>query len=617
MRAYLVHPGLTLGKSDVAERFFEECREQLEHHVDVQAIKTAVVAASAKPCQDEVVVVFNRMDQNYERTVTRLLDLAEHNGAVVFPIALDRDSRVPPTGVRLRQSYDITEQLRERRLCEDQIKTVAMAFARDVVAKLQPTLTKRSMQLFISHRRLDGEEVAAALCAALRARAEKAFRDLIDIRVGEDAQEIIEQRLRASDAVIFIDTPRTGESEWVARELSIALSLNLPIVWVRVGSEEARERFRVDPGTDKPHVRLEDITAVTDSFEGEIVDNILQTAFTLSRQSAQRVFEDLNRIRDVARRYGVDVEEVDQRNLIYSVKVPRRGFRYRQRPMAHLVQFLGRWPGQYDRAQFRNVAGERVREPGHYDTQLLLAPIPSQLQPNDGEDGVLVDSSEEYLNSLVAFLRSDTRSRVRKGVIISGAFPDCEPQHQQHVTDAVHTFAKAVFDRGGIVIFGSHPTFQHLILDLAKREHPDTFQQVVRMYLTRFFVTDPLTEEYRTKATVVATTACGSRAESLTIMRKAMIADDQALGLVAIGGKSAAGGHTPGVDEEVQLARDVGLPVFLVGSAGGRSAELASEYHSNGWQGKLNGLAPDDNEALFVNLDYRVLADRVLDSLGL
>ena len=66
------------------------------------------------------------------------------------------------------------------------------------------------------------------------------------------------------------------------------------------------------------------------------------------------------------------------------------------------------------------------------------------------------------------------------------------------------------------------------------------------------------------------------RAISLTAMRQVMLNDSEAGALVVIGGKTARGGHTPGVDEEIQLARTAGLPVYIFGSVGGRSSEISA-----------------------------------------
>ena len=40
--------------------------------------------------------------------------------------------------------------------------------------------------------------------------------------------------------------------------------------------------------------------------------------------------------------------QIDQRNMIYQISIPRSGFKYAQRPMTHLVQFMGRFPHKSD-----------------------------------------------------------------------------------------------------------------------------------------------------------------------------------------------------------------------------------------------------------------------------
>jgi hypothetical protein len=106
------------------------------------------------------------------------------------------------------------------------------------------------------------------------------------------------------------------------------------------------------------------------------------------------------------------------------------------------------------------------------------------------------------------------------------------------------------------------------------------------------------------------------RAQSLTLMRRMMIADRDTLALVAIGGREPTPDRSPGVDEEVALARAAGIPVFLVGSAGGRSATIATERRV-GNASPLNALSVSENEALLLSYDYGVLANMVLTHLGL
>jgi hypothetical protein len=92
-----------------------------------------------------------------------------------------------------------------------------------------------------------------------------------------------------------------------------------------------------------------------------------------------------------------------------------------------------------------------------------------------------------------------------------------------------------------------------------------------------------------------------------------MLGDAEAGALVVIGGKTLRGGHTPGVDEEIQLARKAGIPVFLFGSVGGRSSELTAAMASEE-RAKTNGLSDAANIELATSLDYGRLARLILDA---
>jgi hypothetical protein len=529
--------------------------------------------------------------------------------------------RIPAAVISTRQSFDITEQLRHRKLPEASIATVAIAFARMVICWLQPTLSIDRMRLFISHRRFDGEDLAAAFYEQLKVRAEETFRDLIDVRVGENAQEIIESNLTQSDAVILLDTPRAGESEWIAREIEMAMVLGLPIVWIRIGPAPPERKLKIPPAAS-PHFDLPQLSASEFNAQSTLVDDVLRATFRVSRQAASRVFDQIRRVEAIALRKGVKLEKVDARKMLYSLQIPRKGFRYPQRPLAHLVQFYGRWPKETDESDFVELARQSgySADPKHgpvYDTGLLLGPIPAQSLA-DHQVRPYVDSSEEYMGTLEKYLQESEPTIAKRGLIISGAFPDAEPEEQQHLTDAIMAFTRAMLDRQCLIIFGGHPTFTPLILDMSRRRRPKDFKEAVHLYQSRLFVTDQDLQRLQKQATVFGIDAVAAdRTASLTKMRQQMINDSQAAGLVAIGGRTKTEVHSPGIDEEIQLAAQAGIPVFLVGSAGGRTAEICAEYKAINWQNVPNKLSAAENEELMTSLDYGVLADKVLAILGL
>ena len=631
MKAFIVDYRLTVGNNDtqVASDFYNVARDELEKHVEMTAIRNETVMQTTIPTDEDALVFFNRSDQMYSKDFLGFLKEVLRTKCAIFPIAMTEAHQSPPELVARVQSYDISEQLRQRKLTNAQIETVAVAFTRTIVAQLQPTLTKDNMYLFLSYRRSDGEKIAAGFLEELRARMSHTFRDLNHVLVGDDAQEVIMQNLRKSDAVIFLDSPMCGESKWVALELRTALAMNVPIVWVKVGPgmKEERADLKVKP-TEKPHFYLPEININDSNIDSVFVDQVIHKAFEISRQYAMQVFTHLCRIKDLEHRGFISFSQLSRQFMTYEVKFPRpRRFRYCERPIIHVLGFFGRNPHTNDKKQFIETVQQfgYVPHPKHgynyYDLSLILVPSASQYGVTTLEEqDRLVDSCDEYVTSLENYVRSLSKpvGAIRRGVIISGAFPDCEPEHQQHMTDAIHAFSQAILDRGCTIIFGAHPTFQHLIFNMARQRRPGDYKEAVHMYVSRHFVPDALIEESRQFARITPIDKVEeSRAKSLTDMRTAMIQDEEAVCMVVIGGKSKRPDIPPGVDEEIEIAKKIGLQVFLVGSAGGRTAELASEYEALCWTNKPNNMSGELNHELLVSVDYQVLARKILDHMGM
>ncbi|MCP1186038.1 TIR domain-containing protein [Paenibacillus sp. 1781tsa1] len=621
MSVILIHPNLTIGNDTVAESFYHVLRTELEEHTDVRGLKTAMHLHSVSIQSDEVLIIFNKQTEDYSQNVLYVLRQALETNCTIIPVSLYQQTRSPADMIGHIQSFDVVDQLRQRRLTEKNRDTVAFSLTRLIMSKVQPTMSVERMDLFISHRRADGEEIAAEFYNEFRKRVNEVetFRDLISIKVGQNAQEEIEKSLYKSDAVIFIDTPLCGESIWVEKELQIALGLNLPIIWVKVGAAENRVELKVIPG-GSPHYKIEN-SEINDLESSNLIDDIIHKAFQLSRTNAMTVIDHFNRIQQLASSKQINLIPINKKNMIYRVEIPRviKGLNYYQRPLSHVFQLFGRNPKDEDRNSFEPLISDLgfLLHPDlgyHFDSGLLLGPSAS-LSTVPPTQPICIDSVDEYVTSLQKYLSSDKNKTPKKGIIISGAFPDYEPEFQQQLTDAVFSFSKAVLDKGGIVIFGSHPTFQHLILDLARRQRPDDYINAVHMYISKYFVTQATINELTNKATIYATDNIkDNRAESLTSMRKAMISDEEVAGIVLLGGKQHVD-IKPGIDEELELAKHKGIPAFIIGSVGGRSSELAQEMIESGGK-SINTLTKEQNHKLLTSLDYRSLADEILQTLG-
>jgi hypothetical protein len=612
--AYIIAPTLTIGSSTASEAFADSLHSILSEYNSAPLLRNDRALRATEPDRGDAVILFNRPDQNYEAPVVEFLEKALASGATLFPVATDKPERHPPQLIEKRQSFDIVENLRQRALDSSQVQTVATVFARQVLSELRPTFNVEPMHLFLSHRRLDGEEITSQFHKLLQMTAQKAFRDLLDVRVGEDAQDVINTRLRESDAVIFLDTPKAGESKWILKELQTALSLQLPIVWIRIGPEAGRVPLTMLP-SGVPHFSFPDLDPASGQFTAESVDAIVQKAFDIHhRDYVDRLLDELRKLETIASAHGIVLKRVDDRRMIYSLSLPRKAERYRQRPLMHLLQFFGRTPTSKDVQDFAGCAKEAGYESHpqhgpHYDSAILLAAIPTRTDAHLDASGVHTDSIADYVAEIQRGI--SPRKAKAKRLVISGAFPDCEPEFQQNMTNAVYAMVEAGL-RGGIGIsFGAHPTFQFMIFEVAKRLRPSDYLSAVRMYISRFFVTDPTIDEFRKDTEVIPIDANGSRASSLTRVREAMLRDEDAGALVVIGGKKARPDIAPGVDEEIALARKAGLPVYVIGSVGGRSSEFIAGLGAAERKG-LNGLTDAEQEQFATSLDYAALAQIIL-----
>jgi SLOG cluster2/TIR domain len=617
---YLVAPELTLRTSPDAQSFFSAVHETLQDFVSVPILRSVSQLLATQPDAGDVIVIFNREDADYLGQLVKFLERANRVGTKILPVAISIATRRPPDAAGASQSFDLTEQLRQRALGLPQAETIAKVFARQVLSILKPTLITEPMHLFLSHRRLDGEDLTAAFTRLRTSTTERTFRDLFDVKVGEDAQDVIEMRLRDSDAVIFLDTPKTGESPWIAKELRVALQFGLPIVWVKVGSDTNRVPLKVLPA-GSAHFVLPDIDPRTQEIPRALVEEIVHKAAQIHhRDYVDRLFSEFLRLQDIVAQHGITLTQIDPRKMVYSLSLQRPRDRYRQRPLTHLIQLFGRTPTRQDIVDFSGCAeaGGYQRHPkhgDHYDSAILLASTPPRNAASFDETGVHTDSIGDYVAEIERVMNPQPRRSRR--IVLSGAFPDCEPEFQQNMSAAVHAVAEAALRSGIGLSFGAHPTFQFMMFDLAKRLRAEDFRQALRMYVSKHFVKDATVEEFQQNAEVFATDAVvgdNPRAQSLTLMRRAMLSDSEAGVLVVIGGKTARGGHSPGIDEEIAIAKENGLPVFIFGSVGGRSSEITGAM-TTAERSALNGQPAKVNDAFATSLDYSRLAQMIIASL--
>jgi patatin-like phospholipase/acyl hydrolase len=204
---------------------------------------------------------------------------------------------------------------------------------------------------------------------------------------------------------------------------------------------------------------------------------------------------------------------------------------------------------------------------------------------------------------------------------LSGSVPEGFTEPQRAVLlDFVRQFSRCVFQRGGHIVHGCHPSFTPVLLEEAKgHQEQGGRKDALMLAVSRLWSKDPSVvslDEWRKTAIVDETPeAKGNQArdESLEILRKWMVARCDAV--VVVGGKwwhTVAG--QAGIPIELGLAMKRGLPCFLLGGFGGVAQDFLSRNPILLTQLK-NGLDATENRRLSAEEDARSVAEKVCAQL--
>ncbi len=614
MKVFIISPKLTAGVSNKADIFFEACKNEIENYLtDFLVIRNInqMVSTRGEINEKALIIIFNNNLNKYSNEIITFIGEAKEKEAIIWPVAIDEESRNPICDLDIKQSYDVFEQLRCRNLSEDYLETVGMVFARKIISKVLPTLYSDNSLLFVSHRRLDGEEIAAKFCdqLSIQARNNKSFRDVTNVEVGQPAQEVIDSALSQSDILIFIHTEKSAGSDWIEKELVYAVLNNIPIIWIRVDNAD-KEKLRVKPG-DNPHIECisEDFNCQTKLRE--IIDSVLQKSFELIMLNSISVYDRINTFKKLCESSNIELVEKDKNFLIYNLVSPRNGYIYPQRNINQYIQYFGRRHREADTIKMVKFLEKKKHEEHQlYDSAILLS---DKIKVRKVNGNIVEDNYEDFYSVWQQYINSKSYYK-NDEIIISGSFPNCNEIYKQSLFDAVNIFTKEILKNGFKVTFGSHPTFQNIIFEIGKKFRSNDYQSAVNMFISKYFNEKYDLSTLAMSATVIETDNIENNLlKSLTEMREKMIRRPTVKALICLGGVIREDGTTQGIDEEIKIARDNNIPVFLVGSVGGRSSQLASEYRKIRNWGYFNKESKTFNEKLALNLDYRSLAEMVIN----
>lgn len=221
------------------------------------------------------------------------------------------------------------------------------------------------------------------------------------------------------------------------------------------------------------------------------------------------------------------------------------------------------------------------------------------------------------------FLTPDSLAGAR--IWLSGALPEVEgisDAQRAGILDFVRTFARRVFERGGHIIHGSHPSFTPTLIQEARSyQERGGRKDCLILAVSRYWSKDPdnaLPEEWRHVPLVYQTpedSGENARDKSLDLLRNWMVARCDAI--VVVGGKwwQSVGGRA-GVPLELGLAIERGLPCFLLGGLGGAARDFVTQHPEVLTQLK-NGLDQAANQEISTKEDVASLAEEVCARLEL
>ena len=490
-------------------------------------------------------------------------------GIEVFPISISKDNRVPFEILKKKQSFDIVTEKTLRGLNDNFIKIIGECCAREIITLYYPAFFNKKMNIFLSHRRKGGEEEACYFKRSLHPEKEHVFIDLHEVRTTEDAQAKIEANLtKDADILIFVQTETTFESHYQLVELKKAFELDIPVLWMTLGLKKGEFKNLPLHPVGAPHFEIQ-------NFSTDNVNKITNYAFDMIKFRKQRLLDNVICKFNSLKENGVTYKELCDRNNLYLINNISEG-NFGVETTKMIFQCLCR---EYEKEDLDSLKIHSEELKSNSNT----------IYTNKGEGKNL--GCRTNLKNYDSLFKPKNHKKINGGVIISGSFPEnLSLKYQQNIIDSVSIIVEDILNSEGKIIFGSHPTFQGLILEKSKN-YSTPNEKKVKLYASKKFKNfyEVNMEYFYENAEVYEAEEIKGETEgesfslSLTKMREEMINDNEAIALITFGGKEAEDSLTkiPGIDEEIKLAKAKGIPVFIIGSTGGRSSTLISEGFKN------------------------------------
>lgn len=611
MRVIFCEPQLTMQTVDNANAFFASCREILDTYVtnrlyistDFQMAQLLEDAADA----NDIFIFFNSEKGAYQKNFLKLIKKYADVQSRIWAIAMEKnpECRRPPEPVSDKQSFDVSCRNENRNPLKNNMRAIAQIFARKIIAQTLSPLYRDEVLYFISHRRIDGEHIAAKLADELKhlTRERNVYRDVVHVEVGDDAQKDIDINLAMSDVLIFLQTEEAQNSPYIMKELCYALIYDIPILWIQIDNAPY-SNMEIRPG-ERPMLYYKSEEFDCQERLIEITDEIEETCFQLIMNSSNQVFSHIECLRDLDD--AKKIKLIGDKNAILAYEIEYKEQTkdiYDKGIKKHYIQCFGRNPQKSDIDRFI----QKVKQAQTYEKsdRLFLLSNHGQRKKSIGDAKVTEENFDDYIMNLEN-VSGVKRKKRNKRIILSGAFPDCDEIYKNSLLEAVLVYSREIIKNGYTLVFGAHPTFQKLIFDIGTLYASD-LRYSIEMHMDKAYLPEYNLEELEETCTLILS-------DGLQEMRENMICSQKSELLICLGGKIKEDKSEQGVDREVKLARSVNLPVALVGTVGGRSSEYAYEMIQKDAWSELNPWDKDLNESLFYNVNHRLMIRRLLNAI--
>lgn len=185
---------------------------------------------------NDVLVVFYNEEWLGEEVDKLLQYYLEHNLSIV-PVSFSKDLMCPPAPISHLKSANIFRANADRLLINR------------ILALIGHRVRARDTSIFISYRSVD-ESIAMQIENQLkelgydtwRDEAKDEFDEFGNILFGDEVQEVIEENLKKASMLLLLESPSATESNWINKEIEIALANFVPILPVCFKREGERNR---------------------------------------------------------------------------------------------------------------------------------------------------------------------------------------------------------------------------------------------------------------------------------------------------------------------------------------------------------------------------------------